>query len=67
MRLRYYQLTQKRFEIIESRLSLKQIAALRFAGDDELAGLIDKALTENLEPDVIKKLIKNWQPDMMRV
>ena len=67
MRLRYYQLTQKRFEPFEQQLSFKQIAALRFAGDEELIPLIEKTLIENLQPDAIKKQIKDWQEDHMRV
>lgn len=67
MRLRYYQLTQKRLEEIESRLSFSQLAALRFAPDDELPGLIQQTLDKNLSADAIKKSIKNWLPDTMRV
>lgn len=67
MRLRYYQLTQKRLEEIESRLSFSQLAALRFAPDDELPELIQQTLDNNLSADAIKKSIKNWLPDTMRV
>ena len=67
MRLRYYQLTQKRFDPIERQLSFNQLAALRFAGDEELLLLIDKTIAENLPPDAIKKLVKDWQEDDMRV
>ena len=67
MRLRYYQLTQQRFEPLEKKFSFKQIAALRFAGDDELLSLIDKTFEEKLSPDAIKKLITDWQEDHMRV
>ena len=67
MRLRYYQLTQKQFEPLEQQLSFNQIAALRFASDEELLGLISKAINESLSPTNIKKAIKNWQPDYMRV
>lgn len=67
MRLRYYQLTQERFESLENKLSFKQVAALRFASDSELLPLIEKAVTENLSADAIKRLIKDWQPDYMRV
>ncbi|MEO6730841.1 MAG: DUF6526 family protein [Ferruginibacter sp.] len=67
LRLRYYQLTQKRLEDIESRLSFSQLAALRFAPDEELPGLIQQTLDESLSPGEIKKLIKNWLPDTMRV
>jgi hypothetical protein len=67
MRLRYYQLTQQGFDPIEKKLSFNQLAALRFAGDDELLLLIDKTIAENLPPDAIKKLVKDWQEDDMRV
>lgn len=67
MRLRYYQLTQQRLEPIEQQLSFGQLAALRFAPDEELPGLINRTLAEKLSPDDIKKSIKNWLPDYMRV
>lgn len=67
LRFRYYTLTQKRFENIEQQLSLSQILALRFAPDEELVTLIERALKENLSPDEIKKAIKNWMPDYMRL
>lgn len=67
IRLRYYQLTQKRLELIEHQLSFGQLAALRFASDSEFIPLLERALSEKLSPDDIKKAIKNWQPDYMRV
>ncbi len=67
MRLRYYQLTGKRFEPLEQQLLFGQIAALRFASDEELPDLVQRALDDNLSPANIKKSIKNWQPDYMRV
>lgn len=67
LRLRYYQLTGQRLEPLEQKLSLKQLSALRFASDEELPGLIHNAITENLSPDAIKKSIRNWLPDEMRV
>ena len=67
LRLRYYQLTQKRLEVIESRLTFSQMAALRFAPDEELPLLIEHALNNNLSSREIKKSIKNWLPDTMRV
>ena len=42
MRVRYYELTGKFFSEVESQLSLSQIIALRFAGDEELESLIEK-------------------------
>ena len=65
MRLRYYQLTQRRLEDIEPVLSFSQLAALRFAPDEELPGLIQQTLDNNLSADEIKKSIKNWLPDTM--
>lgn len=67
MRLRYYQLTGQRLEPLEQRLSFRQIAALRFASDEELEPLLQRTLTEGLTPADIKKSIKNWTPDLMRV
>lgn len=67
LRLRYYVLTNKRFEEIENKLSLSQLFALRFAPDEEILGLIDRALKENLSGDELKRSIKNWLPDDMRV
>ncbi len=67
MRLRYYILAGKRFEKIEEQLSFKQIAALRFAPDEELLPLIYRAVNEKLNPDQIKRSIISWLPDDMRV
>ena len=67
MRFRYYRLTNTAFEPLEEKLSFGQIAALRFAPDEELPGLVKRALEENLSSSNIKKSIKNWLPDHMRV
>ena len=67
MRLRYYQLTHERLEQYEGRLSFGQIAALRFASDGELPALLQRALNEQLSPDAIKRDIKDWQADDMRL
>jgi hypothetical protein len=48
------------------RLSTRQIVALRFASDAELATLIDRALAENLTADQIKRAVTSWQADRMR-
>ena len=67
MRFRYYVLTHQRFELLEDKLSLSQVFALRFAPDEELPALVDRAVKERLTGDQIKKAIKNWLPDTMRV
>lgn len=67
MRLRYFQLTGKRLEDIETQLSFGRIAALRFAPDAQLPGLVEQAIAENLSADDIKRRIKAWLPDTMRL
>ena len=49
-----------------SRLSKPQLIALRFASDQELPGLIDRADREHLTPDQIKRAVKHWVPDFDR-
>jgi len=67
MRLRYYTLTGARFEQFEDRLSFVQIAALRFASDEELPELVQRTLDEHLASGEIKKAVRNWLPDNNRV
>jgi hypothetical protein len=67
LRFRYFLITGKRLEPIELKLRLPQLAALRFASDDELPGLVDRAIQENLSPRQIKNAIVHWLPDYMRV
>ena len=66
-RLRYLELIGKSCSSIESRLTFSQIAALRFAGDDEFKVLVEKAINENISGQKIKESIRNWQADNMRV
>jgi hypothetical protein len=49
-----------------TRLSVRQLVALRFASDAELGALVDRAVAENLTSDQIKRAITNWQADRMR-
>jgi hypothetical protein len=67
MRLRYFELTGTSFSSKEKQLRLGQIIALRFASDEELIGLMDRAINENLSGTDIKKAIQNWQGDTIRV
>jgi len=67
LRFRYYVLTGRRLEFFEDILSQGQLFALRFASDEELPVLVQRAVKENITPDEIKKSIVNWLPDHMRV
>ena len=49
-----------------SKLSLKQIAGLRFSSDQELPNLLARAAAEELTSDQIKKAITTWRPDFDR-
>lgn len=62
--LRHYVLTGK---LLDSRLSMRQVVALRFASDEELPSLAQRAAEENLSGDAIKKAIKKWRADTYRV
>jgi len=49
-------------------LSLGQLVALRFASDEELPELVRQVLDENLtDRTEIKKRIRTWRPDHLRV
>jgi len=49
-----------------AELTPKQIVALRFASDDELGDLLDRAIREKLPPTEIKRAVKRWRPDYLR-
>ncbi|WP_221568358.1 DUF6526 family protein [Alkalihalobacillus sp. TS-13] len=61
---RFYRLTGN---LLDPKLSHKQVIALRFASDDEYPDLVERALSENLSPDEIKKAVQNWRADHHRV
>jgi hypothetical protein len=48
-------------------LTTRQLIALRFASDEEVAALAHRALTQELDPKAIKQAITNWRPDNHRV
>ncbi|HMS33526.1 MAG TPA: DUF6526 family protein [Ignavibacteria bacterium] len=62
--LRHFIMTGKPFD---PKITIAQILALRFSPDAEFAELVQKAVSENLGPDEIKKAIKNWKADNYRV
>ncbi|GMQ28512.1 DUF6526 family protein [Algoriphagus confluentis] len=67
MSLRYFHLAGEPFYAKEKKLKLGQIIALRFASDEELLPLLEKAINLSLSPKEIKKSIKNWKGDYRRV
>lgn len=48
---------------LDTRLTMRQIIALRFASDEEFVALAARAAAEGLAPDAIKQQIKTWRPD----
>jgi len=60
---RHYVLTGKP---LDSKLSVRQIVALRFASDAELPQLASKAAQQDLKPDDIKRAVQNWRADLYR-
>lgn len=66
-RLRYFELFRTSSKEAEQQLSFGQLAALRFASDEEFKALLPRAIKEKLSGDEIKRSIKNWQADHMRV
>ena len=66
MRVRALQrLTPDQAQAMET-LSLKQLAALRFASDAELPSLTERAAREKLAPKDIKRAITSWIADHAR-
>jgi hypothetical protein len=60
-RLRYWQVYNEPSTKAEQQLSFSQIAALRFASDEEFKTLLQLALQNNTSADEIKRSITNWQ------
>jgi hypothetical protein len=50
-----------------ARLSESQLVGLRFASDEEVVALAQKALAGNWTQKQIKAAIKTWRPDHFRV
>jgi hypothetical protein len=62
--LRHYVLTGK---LLDPRLTVLQITGLRFASDEEFPALAQRAASEGLSRDAIKKVVRNWRADTYRV
>lgn len=61
--LRHFALTGK---LLDPSLTMSQIIALRFAGDNELVDLASKAAKNSMSNKEIKQSIKNWRADHHR-
>jgi len=62
--LRHFVLAGK---LLDPRLAIRQIVALRFASDDEFVAVAQDAAEKNLAPDAIKQAVKKWRADTYRV
>ena len=62
--LRHFAITGK---LLDKRLTINQVIALRFASDEEFVILAQKAADENMSNKEIKTAIKNWRGDYYRV
>ena len=62
--LRHYVLAGK---LLDRRLTMRQIVALRFASDAEFVALAQRAADQSLSSDAIKRDVKQWRPDTYRV
>jgi hypothetical protein len=66
--LRYRQILSPAIMQQAAALTIPQIVALRFAGDDELEGLVRQTLAGQFAKSKnIKQAIKNWRADTFRV
>ena len=66
--LRYYQLLPEELARRAATLTTAQTVALRFASDEELEGLVRDVLEGRLgKPDEIKRAVKNWRADTLRI
>ncbi|HTP88374.1 MAG TPA: DUF6526 family protein [Bryobacteraceae bacterium] len=62
--LRHFAMTGK---LLDARLTIRQIIALRFAPDEEFPALARQAAEEGLNADSIKRAVKNWRGDYHRL
>jgi hypothetical protein len=62
--LRYFAITGK---LLDNKLRMGQIIALRFASNNEFVDLAHKAVEEDMSPRQIKEAIQHWKGDYDRV
>jgi cytochrome c biogenesis factor len=62
--LRHFVITGK---LLDPRLTIRQVIALRFAPDGEFVALAKKAAEEGTAPDDVKTSIQDWRADTYRV
>lgn len=68
MRLRLAKVLPADMQDVIPNLTVKQLIALRFASDAEMADLVRKVVAEKIETSrPIKKMVKDWQGDYFRV
>ena len=67
MRLRLAATLPPALRVRIPELRIRQLIALRFAGDEELAGLVQRCLQGELETaDAVKRAVRDWRPDHLR-
>jgi hypothetical protein len=67
MRLRLAAVLPPELRVRIPELRIRQLVALRFAGDAELAMLVQRCLAGELRtPDDVKREIREWRPDFVR-
>ena len=67
MRLRLKEVLPADLQARAAGLTLEQLVALRFAGDDELPALVRDVLDGKLSSQKdIKQAVKHWQADWLR-
>jgi len=67
MRLRMQQVLPAELRSRIGEFTVNQLVSLRFASDRELPTLAQRVLNENVQDrKTIKKMIQEWQPDLLR-
>lgn len=67
MRLRLREVLPPTLQGRIGELTRRQLVGLRFAGDGELPGLVERCLAGELTgAEAVKRAIRDWQPDFLR-